>query len=114
MRDMTFQGGDRWADKTESAIEAAARFGYFLHFISHSSLRSPWVSHEMERALALDIGSRYIPIVLDPPAILTNLLPPFVRERFGLITHTRMWIKCFRLYFEHLEWTPNRVTGTDL
>lgn len=77
-------GEDRWADKTESAIEAAARFGYFLHFISHSSLRSPWVSHEMERALALDIGSRYIPIVLDPPDILTDLLPPFVRERLWI------------------------------
>ena len=74
-------GGDPWADKIEGAIEAAARFGYFLHFISHSSLRSQWVSREMERALALDIGSRYIPIALDPPAILADLLPPFVRER---------------------------------
>ena len=73
--------GDRWADRIESAIEAAARFGYVLHFISHSSLRSHSVTGEMKRALDLDIGSRYIPILLDPPDSVVGWLPSFVRER---------------------------------
>ncbi len=72
--------GDRWKDRIESVIEDAARGGYFLHFISRSALRSEWVLHEAEGAFELGIGSRYIPILLDPPSVLADLLPPFVQE----------------------------------
>ena len=77
-------GGEHWGDEIRSAIEAAARFGYFLHFMSRFSLLSTWVSHEMERALDLGIGSRYIPVMLDPPAALGDLLPAFARERLWI------------------------------
>ena len=74
-------GGDRWIEKIESAIEAAASFGFFLQFISLRSLRSKWTSHEAELAFKLDFGSRYIPILLDEPQSLHDLLPEVVRNR---------------------------------
>jgi hypothetical protein len=73
--------GDRWVEKIEGAIEAAASFGFFLHFISLHSVRSRWTSHEAELAFKLDFGSRYIPILLDEPESLYDLLPEFVRNR---------------------------------
>ena len=73
--------GERFADSIESAIGDAARFGYFLHFISRSSLRSRWVSHETERALELDMESRYIPIALDPIESISDDLPAHIRDR---------------------------------
>ena len=73
--------GERWAESIESAIEDAARFGYFLHFISSSSLRSRWVSHETDRAMEFSMGSRYIPIILDPIDLIFDSLPAYIRER---------------------------------
>lgn len=73
-----------FADQIREAIDEAARFGHFLHFISSSSLSSPYVSAETERAIESTVGDRYLPILLEPPSAIGHLLPSYVQ--------TRQWI----------------------
>ncbi|MFZ5516645.1 MAG: toll/interleukin-1 receptor domain-containing protein [Candidatus Zhuqueibacterota bacterium] len=71
--------GDDWGKQLSAAVEASARFGYFLHFLSTASLSSKWVARETQKALAAGIG-RYLPILLDPISP-SQVVPPFLRER---------------------------------
>ena len=76
--------GASFAAQIREAVDGAARFGHFLHFISSSSLSSPSVTAETERAIESTIGDRYLPILLEPPTAIGHLLPTYVQ--------TRQWI----------------------
>lgn len=73
--------GDSWGNLVKIAIEDAARHGYFLHFLSTQSLRSRYVSKEVEIAFRAGIKGRYIPILLEPPDIIGPLIPIALHER---------------------------------
>lgn len=78
------QVGKSWKEQIISAIEDAAKFGFFLHFIITASLNSKGVTEEVEKALELKIGDRYIPILLDPLASRTDLMPEFISKRLWI------------------------------
>jgi hypothetical protein len=64
-----------------SAIKDAAKFGFFIHFLSRASLASKWAADELGEALRLGVGDRYIPILLEPESAIRDLMPESVRGR---------------------------------
>ena len=75
------RAGDSFAEQISSAIEDAAKFGFFIHFLSRASLESKWAAHELEEALSLGLRDRYIPILLEPQSAIADLMPESVRAR---------------------------------
>jgi hypothetical protein len=73
--------GDSFSKQISSAIQDTAKFGFFIHFLSHASLESNWVAHELDEALRLGVGDRYIPILLEPESAIVDLMPESVRRR---------------------------------
>ena len=73
--------GDSFAKQISSAIEEVAKFGFFIHFLSRASLESVWAAHELDEALRLGVGDRYIPILLEPQSVIVEFIPESVRER---------------------------------
>jgi len=71
--------GNQWVEELDSTLEASARFGYVLHFLSQASVCSPWVSYEAKQAMFLGTGDRYIPILLDTPDIIGPSLLQLLR-----------------------------------
>lgn len=76
--------GDSFGEQIANAIDDAARFGYFLHFISSKALSSPSVASDTDRVIGSVIGDRYIPILLEPSSEIGSRLPPVVQ--------THQWI----------------------
>jgi hypothetical protein len=72
---------DSFAKQISTAIKDAAKFGFFIHFLSRASLASEWVAHELDEALRLGVGDRYIPILLEPESAIRDLMPGSVRGR---------------------------------
>ena len=75
------QAGDDFEKQISSAIEDATRFGFFIHFLSRASLESRWAENELDKALRLGIGDKYIPILLEPQSEIVELASEFIRER---------------------------------
>ena len=75
------RAGANFARQISSAIEDAGTFGFVIHFLSRNSLKSAWVASEIDIALRVGVGDRYIPILLEPLSVIANLLPETMRER---------------------------------
>jgi hypothetical protein len=73
--------GDSFAKQISSAITEAAKFGFFIHFLSRASLESKWAGDELDEALRLGVGERYIPVLLEPESAIADLMPKSVRGR---------------------------------
>jgi len=75
------QGGESFSEQISSAVEDAAKFGFFIHFLSRASLASEWAARELDEALRLGVGERYIPISLEPYETIADLAPRSIQER---------------------------------
>ncbi len=63
--------GTRWPDTIRSELEAAARNGWVVVFLSRAALQSGWVNAEINAGLAL--GAKFIPVIIEnvslPPSL---------------------------------------------
>jgi hypothetical protein len=79
--DLDIPGGSDFVREIEAALRHAANNGAILVFLSRSSLSSQWQRHEIALALRLaDTATQpanVVPVFLDPPASLIDLLPDF-------------------------------------
>jgi hypothetical protein len=73
--------GDSFSEQISSAIEESARFGFFIHFLSRASLHSEWAALELDKAIRMGVGERYIPVLLQPHYEISPLMPNSVRGR---------------------------------
>lgn len=73
--------GNNFSEQISSAVEESARFGFFIHFLSRASLQSEWAALELDKAIRMGVGERYIPVLLQPYYEISQLMPGSVRRR---------------------------------
>jgi hypothetical protein len=52
------------ADEIANQLKLAARDGWVVAFLSHSSVKSPWVQFEL--SMAQELGAKFIPVMIEP------------------------------------------------
>jgi hypothetical protein len=73
--DTNISAGARWADVIQQELEAAARDGWVVAFLSQSSIQSAWTKHEMSAGIAL--GAKFIPVLIEKFGPRANLPEEF-------------------------------------
>jgi TIR domain len=73
--------GDNFSEQISSAVEESARFGFFIHFLSRASLQSQWAALELDEAIRMGVGNRYVPVLLQPHYEISQLMPDSIHKR---------------------------------
>jgi hypothetical protein len=65
--DLSLAAGADWQNEIRKELELAARDGWIVVFLSHSSVNSPWVQSEL--SMAQTLGAKLIVVAMEPKVI---------------------------------------------
>lgn len=72
--DMQLAIGEQWQEAIQRELEAAAREGWVVAFLSQFSLQSPYINYEI--SAGIELGAKFIPVAIEkitPPANLAHV-----------------------------------------